>query len=212
MKKKVLSILLAGAMVMSMAACGGDSGDSQSSAAASGSTGSSSSAAAGSSAADAGNATGELVDGKFAETRTITVEVYNRENDGGSDPTNNMYTEYIKQGMLEDHNVQVEFVSVPRWTEVEQINNLLAAGDAPDICVTYDYPTIQTYANMGGFLTWLLTLRIIRPSFLIFGTGWARPTFTGTGILRQAPFGVLRQNWLSATVSIPLYVRTGWMP
>lgn len=152
MKKKALSILLAGAMVMSMAACGGDSGSDSSSAASGSSTGSTGSSAAGSSAADAGNATGELVDGRFAETRTITVEVYNRENDGGSDPTNNMYTEYIKQGMLEDHNVQVEFVSVPRWTEVEQINNLLAAGDAPDICVTYDYPTIQTYANMGGVL------------------------------------------------------------
>ena len=140
MKKKVLSILLAGAMVMAMTACGGDSGNAQSS------------VASGGSAADVGNAGGELVDGRFAETRTITVEVYNRENDGGSDPTNNMYTEYIKQGMLADHNVQVEFVSVPRWTEVEQINNLLAAGDAPDICVTYDYPTIQTYANMGGVI------------------------------------------------------------
>lgn len=172
MKKKVLSILLAGAMVMSMAACGGDSGNDQSSAASGSSTGSSSSA--GSSAADAGNASGELVDGKFAETRTITVEVYNRENDGGSDPTNNMYTEYIKKGMLEDHNVQVEFVSVPRWTEVEQINNLLAAGDAPDICVTYDYPTIQTYANMGGFLTWLLTWKSISPNCPISGTGWER--------------------------------------
>ena len=54
--------------------------------------------------------------------------------------------------MLEKHNVEVEFVAVPRWTEVEQLNNLLAAGDAPDICVTYDYATIQTYANMGGVL------------------------------------------------------------
>ncbi len=146
MKKKVLSILIAGAMVMSMTACGGDSGNNQSSAG----SGAGTSTGSGSTAADAGNASGELVDGKFAETRTITVEVYDRGNDGGSDPTNNMYTEYIKQGMLADHNVQVEFVSVPRWTEVEQINNLLAAGDAPDICVTYDYPTIQTYANMGG--------------------------------------------------------------
>ena len=151
MKKKAISILLAGAMVMSMAACG-DTGSDSSSAASGSSAGAAGSSSAGSSAADAGNATGELVDGRFAETRTITVEVYNRENDGGSYPTNNMYTEYIKKGMLEDHNVQVEFVSVPRWTEVEQINNLLAAGDAPDICVTYDYPTIQTYANMGGVL------------------------------------------------------------
>ncbi len=94
----------------------------------------------------------ELTDGKFAETKHITVEVYDRGNDGGSDPTNNKYTKYIQDQMLERYNVEVEFVAVPRWTEVEQINNLLAAGDAPDICVTYDYPTIQTYANMGGVL------------------------------------------------------------
>ena len=149
MKKKLLSVLLATTMVASMAACGGEtktetpasndtttktentdtadnSGDSQKAASSS-----------------------ELVDGKFAETRHITVEVYDRGNDGGSDPTNNMYTEYIKKGMLEDHNVEVEFVKVPRWTEVDEINNLLAAGTAPDICVTYSYPTIQTYADMG---------------------------------------------------------------
>lgn len=94
----------------------------------------------------------EIVDGKFVKTRKITVEVYDRGNDGGSKPEDNFYTDYIKEGMLRDHNVEVEFVPVPRWTEVEQINNLLAAGDAPDVCVTYDYPTIQTYANMGGVL------------------------------------------------------------
>lgn len=94
----------------------------------------------------------EIVDGKFTETRKITVEVYDRDNDGGSTPEDNFYTNYIKEGMLRDHNVEVTFVPVPRWTEVEQVNNLLAAGNAPDICVTYDYPTIQTYAGMGGVL------------------------------------------------------------
>ncbi|MBQ6094751.1 MAG: extracellular solute-binding protein, partial [Lachnospiraceae bacterium] len=59
---------------------------------------------------------------------------------------------YIKKGMLEDHNVEVTFKKVPRWTEVDEINNLLAAGTAPDVCVTYSYPTIQTYANMGGVI------------------------------------------------------------
>ena len=92
----------------------------------------------------------EIVDGKFTTTRHITVEVYDRGNDGGSDPTNNMYTEYIKKGMLEDHNVEVEFVKVPRWTETEEINNLLAGQTAPDVCLTYSYPTILTYADMGG--------------------------------------------------------------
>lgn len=92
----------------------------------------------------------EIVDGKFTKTREITVEVYDRDNDGGSAPDDNFYTNYIKDGMLRDHNVKVTFVTVPRWTEVQQINNLLASGTAPDVCVTYDYPTIQTYAGMGG--------------------------------------------------------------
>lgn len=88
----------------------------------------------------------------FPETRHISVEIYDRGNEGGTDPTDNMYTDYIKDGMMEQHNVAVDFVSVPRWTETDEINNLLAAGTAPDICVTYSAPTIQTYAEMGGVL------------------------------------------------------------
>ena len=89
---------------------------------------------------------------RFRTTREITVEVYDRSNPGGSRPEDNFYTDFIKEGMLRDHNVRVTFVPVPRWTEVEVLNNLLAAGDAPDIAVTYSYPTIQTYANMGGVI------------------------------------------------------------
>lgn len=142
MKKKVLSVLLTGCMLASLTACGGDASADKSAG----------TPAPGTEAGEEAAAAGELVDGKFAETRKITVEIYDRGNDGGSDPTDNVYTQYIKDGMLADHNVEVEFVAVPRWTEVEQINNLLAAGDAPDICVTYDYPTIKTYADMGGVL------------------------------------------------------------
>ena len=157
MKKKIVSMLLACCMVVTMAACGNGGGNAStdtpsteqksSEAPAPSESGEESTEPA---AADPTN--GEVVDGKFVTTRKITVEVYDRGNDGGSDPTNNKYTEFIKEGMLRDHNVEVEFVSVPRWTEVEQINNLLAAGDAPDVCVTYDYPTILTYANMGGVM------------------------------------------------------------
>lgn len=161
MKKKLLSVLLTGCMVLSLAACGNnDAGNApqdtapaqttEPAADAGTDTAAPETPAAEDTAADPTN--GELVDGKFADTRTITVEVYDRGNDEGSDPTNNNYTKWIQEQMLERHNVQVEFVAVPRWTEVEQINNLLAAGDAPDICLTYDYPTVQTYANMGGVL------------------------------------------------------------
>ena len=89
-----------------------------------------------------------FVDGKFTETRHITVEVFQRPNDGNSDPTNNPYANYIKNGMLEKYNVEVEFVPVGRWTEVDDLNNLLATGKAPDVSYTYSAPTINTYAAM----------------------------------------------------------------
>ena len=89
-----------------------------------------------------------FVDGKFTETRHITVEVFQRPNDGNSDPTNNPYANYIKEQMLEKYNVEVEFVPVGRWTEVDDLNNLLATGKAPDISYTYSAPTINTYAAM----------------------------------------------------------------
>ena len=152
MKKKVLSVVLASAMVLSLAACGNSADTAAAPADTTAETTETTAETTEPAAEVEAEVPSELTDGKFAETRHITVEVYDRGNDGGTDPTNNMYTDYIKKGMLEDHNVEVEFVAVPRWTEGEEINNLLAGGTAPDICVTYSYPTIQTYASMGAVI------------------------------------------------------------
>jgi putative aldouronate transport system substrate-binding protein len=90
---------------------------------------------------------------RFRETKSITVEVFDRGLDGGrSKPEDNFYTRWIQEGMLRDHNIRVTFKPVPRWTEVDELNNMLAGGTAPDVCVTYNYPTISAYANMGGVL------------------------------------------------------------
>ena len=154
MKKKVISALLALAMVASLTACGGAEAAAPATevAPADAVTEDAGEVEEVEEVAEEAEADGELVDGKFAETRHIVVEVYDRGNDGGTDPTNNMYTKYIQDGMLADYNVEVEFKAVPRWTEVEEINNLLAAGDAPDVCLTYDYATVTTYAGMGGVI------------------------------------------------------------
>jgi putative aldouronate transport system substrate-binding protein len=128
--KKFLSVLLALAVTASMAFANG--------------------------AAEGGKAVSvkdpDFVNGRFKTTRNIVVEIYDRSNDGGSNPEDNYFTKFIKDGMLRDYNVNVTYKRVPRWTEVEALNNLLAAGDAPDVCVTYSYPTIQQYGNMGGVL------------------------------------------------------------
>lgn len=99
-----------------------------------------------------GGAFAATLDGaKFTEPVKLTVEVFDRGLDGGKTaPEDNFYTNYIKEGLLRDHNIEVTFVPIPRWTEIEQMQNLLAAGDAPDLAVTYSFPMIQTYANMGA--------------------------------------------------------------
>ena len=131
MKRKVLSLMMAVIMAASLAACA--AAPAATSAPAGGEPAAEASEEGGEEAAAADS---ELVDGKFAETRQITVEIYDRGNDGGSDPENNDYTRWIQEQMLEKHNVEVTYQKVPRWTEVDDINNLLAAGIAPDVWMT----------------------------------------------------------------------------
>lgn len=147
---------------------------------------------------------------KFKETRKITVEIYDRGNDGGTKPEDNFYTQYIKDGMLRDHNVEVTFVPVPRWTEGEVINNLLAANQAPDISITYSYPTIQTYANMGGVLDLAPILeenKDLFPDMFEYLTEeniyWDRDPSTGTLWAIESRLNVLNR--------INTFVREDWL-
>lgn len=82
----------------------------------------------------------------------ITVEVFDRGNVGGTDPTNNYYTDWIKQKVLEELNIGVSFVAVSRWEEETQLNNLMAAGTAPDISFTYNNDMITNFGEQGGLV------------------------------------------------------------
>ena len=90
-----------------------------------------------------------FVDGKFTETRHITVRLFQR---GDNVPETSPFADYIRKGMLDKYNVEVEFAVGGRWTEPEDLGNLLAAQNAPDIIYTYSYPTILNYADMGGII------------------------------------------------------------
>ncbi|MCL2544994.1 MAG: extracellular solute-binding protein [Clostridia bacterium] len=83
----------------------------------------------------------------------ITVEVFDRGTDGGrTDPTNNYWTDWIKAKVLEDENIGVTFVAVSRWEETPQLNNMMAAGNAPDVCFTYDISLLTNYRDLGGII------------------------------------------------------------
>lgn len=85
------------------------------------------------------------------EYSEITVEIFDRGTDAGkTDPTNNYYTDWIKNKALEELNLGVTFVAVSRWEETDQLNNLMAAGTAPDVCLTYSNDLIANYRDLGG--------------------------------------------------------------
>lgn len=214
MKKRILSILLMCSIVLALAACGNSDKDSKQTQSNNNSQQTTDNSAKSDTKTDTNTASNEdnseLEGRRFKTTRKITVEVYDRGNDGGSDPENNMYTEYIKKRMLEEHNVEVTFKKVPRWTETEQINNLLAANEAPDICVTYSYPTILTYAQMGGIIdlspyleqykdllpnlfNWLGDTNIYWNKDPKTGTIWA---IEGKRVEQQRIVTFVRQDWL----------------
>ena len=89
--------------------------------------------------------------GASAVVPSITVEVFNRGTDSGrSDPTKNNYTDWIQEKFLKDENVKVTFISVPRGDEIPALNNMMAAGNAPDISFTYTTSVITNYQLLGG--------------------------------------------------------------
>jgi putative aldouronate transport system substrate-binding protein len=91
---------------------------------------------------------GGAVAGSPAE---ITVEVFDRGTDGGkSNPINNNWTQWIQEKLLKDENIKITFVAVPRSEEITGLNNLMAAGTAPDVCFTYTMDVITGYQAQGG--------------------------------------------------------------
>jgi putative aldouronate transport system substrate-binding protein len=89
--------------------------------------------------------------GQAGKPVEITVEVFDRGTDGGkSNPTNNNWTKWIQEKLLKDENIAVTFVPVPRNDEISALNNLMAAGTAPDICFTYTAALVDSYRDQGG--------------------------------------------------------------
>ncbi|MDR1869171.1 MAG: extracellular solute-binding protein [Treponema sp.] len=92
-----------------------------------------------------------------AETLTPTgklnVEVFDRGTDGGKTLAHdNAWTNWIKQKVKADLNIDITFVPVGRWSENTDIVNLMAAGpgSAPDLCYTYGGGMVEAFRDQGG--------------------------------------------------------------
>ncbi len=97
-------------------------------------------------------AAGEFTDysAGFPETVTLQVPVYERGWEGWN-PTDNYWTKWIQENFGDKYNVNVEFVSIGRSTEVQDFTQLLSAGSAPTFIFHYDYLNILAYYSQGAY-------------------------------------------------------------
>ncbi len=87
------------------------------------------------------------------ETVQLKVEIFDRGTDGGRSLAHeNAWTEWVKAKVKEDLNIDVVFVPVGRWSEDTDIVNLMASGDAPDLCYTYNGAMISSFRDQGGVM------------------------------------------------------------
>jgi putative aldouronate transport system substrate-binding protein len=82
---------------------------------------------------------------------TLTVEVFDRTLPGFV-ADNNFQTKYIQSQVKQKLGFDVQFVTIPRGQEVDKLNVLMAAGQAPDISFTYNESVIMNYVKSGGLI------------------------------------------------------------
>ncbi|MBP3361264.1 MAG: extracellular solute-binding protein [Clostridia bacterium] len=86
------------------------------------------------------------------EKTTLRVEIFDRGDvpAGAGTITDNALIRWIQEEFGDPNNIQMEFVSVPRDQEIQQLNVLMSAGEAPDIVFSYSYNTLYDFYKRGG--------------------------------------------------------------
>jgi putative aldouronate transport system substrate-binding protein len=81
---------------------------------------------------------------------TLSVEVFDRGNVGGTAPDNNYWSKWIQKEFGDPRNIKLKFVTCPRWEEVNKLNVWMASNQAPDVSILYDVNTVFNYYKSGG--------------------------------------------------------------
>ena len=88
---------------------------------------------------------------KFEDEVTIRVMLWDRGNAApGTTTENNALTQWLKDQMKENYNINVEYVAVPRSSSDDNLNIMMAGGTAPDIVFTYDQALFYNFAANGA--------------------------------------------------------------
>lgn len=87
----------------------------------------------------------------YEERVTLKVQVYERGlSPSGITVTNNYLTDWVQRQFGDPNHIRMKYVPVPRSRDIQELNVMIASGEAPDILFTYDENLVYSYASQGG--------------------------------------------------------------
>ena len=88
--------------------------------------------------------------GRFIEPVTISVLLWQRDNDRMPVLAESYWADWIAARMLEERNIIIEWETIGRWSEGTDLSNLIGAQMAPDVSFTFSQPNVESFASWGG--------------------------------------------------------------
>jgi putative aldouronate transport system substrate-binding protein len=80
---------------------------------------------------------------------TLSVLLFDRAT-AGFQPEKGVQAQYIIDNVKKDLGLDVKFVTMPRFPDIEKVNVLMASGQAPDVTFLYDENTVMGFIKQGG--------------------------------------------------------------
>lgn len=138
---------------------------------------------------------------------TLKIELFDRNNTPAGAPpiTDNFFTKYIQENFGDPNNIKIEWVTVPRSEEVDKLNVLMAANQAPDLVYTYDTATVERYARDGG-------LTDLGPYLDQHGSNLKKvlgEDVLSYGIFQDKQYAIVAKRVISAQISS--FIRQDWL-
>ena len=137
--------------------------------------------------------------------RTLRLEIFDRSITPVGYLENGPAAKWVQKEFGDPNNIKIEWVLVPRPKEVENLNLMMAAGNAPDLSFTYDAVLTANYALQGGLADLTAPLnkygtnlkKFLGPNVLAYGT-WGGKIFSIPG--KRSILGIsgtwMRKDWL----------------
>jgi putative aldouronate transport system substrate-binding protein len=89
--------------------------------------------------------------GQRLPENAVRVIIFDRGTDGGrTNPTNNMWTQWIQERVREELDLEIIFEQVSRFDEEQAQVTLMAAGNPPDLMMTWGSDNVASWGAQGG--------------------------------------------------------------